>query len=321
MVRDYEVRVRKKGGAEIDVLLTATLQRAGDGAVLGMQGIIRDITAQKQAEQERLRLTAVERELTLARNIQQSLLPPPTPDWYDLDVVCYNMPARVVGGDLYVYHAFAPPSGAESARRYAIAVGDVSGKGMPAALLMAVSLASFRSIVRQGPAPSELLAQMDRALADYTGTTRQNCALVYVEIAVGPTLAQGEDPQEGRTGFTLRAANAGCIWPLIRRADGSVEWLEIGGMPLGVEPGAEAAYQEASLNLAKGDMVILTSDGVIESNNAARELFGFERLERAVASAPTASAKAMLTHLRAEVAAYTEGVEPHDDLTLVVVQI
>ena len=116
-------------------------------------------------------------------------------------MVCYTVPAREVGGDLYVYHAFAETPG-----RYALAVGDVSGKGMPAALLMAVSVASFGSLVSRGLEPGALLDAIDGTLADYTRTTRQNCALVCLDLRY----------EEAAT--TLRVANAGGIahcthWP------------------------------------------------------------------------------------------------------------
>ena len=320
MVRDYAVLGRKKDGTTIDIVVTATVRRDQDGAVLGFQGIVRDITAQKRAEQERLRLTAMERELTVARDMQQSLLPPPKPDWAGLDVVCFNTPAREVGGDLYIYHTFDRSSDSMPERRYAIAVGDVSGKGMPAALLMAVSLASFRSIIRQGLGPSQLLAEMNHALADYTHTTRQNCALVYVELTADRGIAP-VGQQADHAGYTLRVANAGCVPPLIRHRDGSIEWIAVAGMPLGVDLASSMGYPEVTLRLAKGDTVILTSDGILESNNAQRELFGFERLERAVASAPAAGAAAILAHIQAEVTAFVGTVEPHDDLTIVVVQL
>ena len=100
-----------------------------------------------------------------------------------------------------------------------------------------------------------------------------------------------------------------------------VNWAEVGGMPLGIGLGAQFGYQEITLTLSSGDLIILTSDGVVEANNAAREMFGFERLEQAVAVGPSTSAAAMLTHLQAEVAAFVGDKEPHDDLTIVVMQI
>jgi PAS domain S-box-containing protein len=313
-VRDFPLKLLTRGGDIRDCLVTATVRHADDGAILGYQGIIRDITEQKRVERERLRLLAIERELTLAQEIQQSLLPPAHPQWAGPDVICYSLPAREMGGDLYVYHAFDKAEAGKSGHEnlpssFAIAVGDVSGKGMPAALLMAVSVASFQAIIGQGLAPKQLLTHLDEAIALYTRTTGQNCALVYVEITLLPD------------GGVMRVANAGCVMPLLRRVDGSVSWIEVFGTPLGMELSAEVAYQEVEVALARGDLIILSSDGVIEANNAAGEMFSFDRLEQAVAAGPSGNAAAMLDHLKAELAAFAGQTEPHDDMTIVVIQI
>jgi len=268
--------------------------------------IARNITQRKQAEQERLRLSTIERELHIAHNIQQSLLPPPHPDWPNLDVVCYNAPAREVGGDLYTYHAFAPTqSNNSSTDKHAVVIGDVSGKGVPAALLMAITLTSFHSTIGQELPPGDLLAALDKTLLPYTEATQQNCALVYTEI--------DRD--------VLRVANAGCITPIVKQSNGSVRWVEAGGMPLGVGLGTEFGYQEVALNVSKGDVIVLTSDGVVEATNAADEMFSFERLEQVVATGSTTSAQAMLDHLCAEIDSFVGDTEPHDDVTIIVVRI
>jgi ligand-binding sensor domain-containing protein/serine phosphatase RsbU (regulator of sigma subunit) len=243
--------------------------------------------------------TRLQDEFILAKKIQQRLLPPPRPDWSSPDVICYSTPAYEVGGDFYAYHAF-------NDERRALVVGDVSGKGMPAALLMAISLASLRSIIRQSPEPTELLARMDRTLKPYTSATNQNCALCYAEI----------------NGHTLNVTNAGCIAPIIRHTDGQVEWVNASGLPLGVPMNiGPGSHQEANLILAKGDLVILVSDGVVEAQNSIGEMFGFERVTQTVGQGPQTSAAAMLTHLQDEVTAFVGEVEPHDDLTIVVVQV
>lgn len=310
-VRDFEVKSRRKDGAEIDCLITATLRTAPEGTTLGYQGIIRDVTEQKRAEVERLRLTAIEQELNIARDTQTRLLPPTRPDWTEPEVICYLMPAREVGGDLYAYHAFAPSP--ELSGRYAVTVGDASGKGMPAALMMGISLASFQSMVGQGLAPGELLMRLSKALASYTRTTRQNCAMVYVEIC--------HTRAEEQVAYTLRAANAGCVTPLVKRVDGAVEWVDIGGLPLGTGFRAALGYQAVQLPLSKGDLVILTSDGIPEALNASDEIFGFDRLEEAVRSGPQHSAEGMMNHLKAEVTTFVSGAEQSDDMTIVVVKV
>ena len=304
-VKDFEVKFRKKDGTKFDSLVTATLRQAADGAVVAYEGIIRDITGHKQAERERLMLSLLQRELTLAHEIQDSLLPPVKPDWVNLQALCYSKPAREVGGDFFTYHAFDD-------NRYALAVGDVSGKGTPAALLMAISLATFQAIIGGRLAPAELLTQLDRALEPYTSASNQNCALIYTEF----TPVSG-----GQQGGVLRVANAGCVTPIIRRANGSVEWIEVGGLPLGIGLATELGYSENSLILGKGDIVVLVSDGIIEAIDSADTLYGFERLEQAVATVPEATVEAMLNHLKTDVAAYVGQTESNDDITIVVFQV
>lgn len=300
-----------------------------------LQALVAERTAELSQANEHLRTLTerLQQELTTAREIQQSLLPPPRPGWSGLDLVCYSTSAREVGGDFYAYHTFGKaedgrwkdengklklkdeiPASSFSLHpsAFVVALGDVSGKGMPAALLMAVSLASFQSVIGQELAPAHLLAHLDGELEPYTRTRfLQNCALCYLEFTFS-----GQD-----RGCVLRAANAGCVAPLIRRANGSLEWVDIGGPPLGIGLGQEAGYSEVSLALQPGDLVILTSDGVVEAMNGSGNMFGFERLEAVVAAGPPHSAEAMLAHLRAAVLGHTAEAELHDDLTIVVAQI
>jgi len=246
----------------------------------------------------------VQQELAIAHNIQLNLLPEDHPHWAEVDIVCYSTSAKEVGGDFYAYYTF-------DSANFGIAVGDVSGKGMPAALLMAVSLASFQAVVEQIPSPSKLLGHLDRALKSYTKTTHQNCAFIYAKIM---------RPSEEQSVGELRVANAGCIAPLIKRRDASVEWIDVVGIPLGVGLGWEMGYQEATKVLRKGEMLIFTSDGVVEAKNLTGEMFGFGRLEETVLAGPQTNATAMLDHIRAEVEAFVGKRQPHDDLTVVILK-
>ena len=138
--------------------------------------------------------------------------------------------------------------------------------------------------------------------------------MIYVEISVNPTPNQ-------RPAAILKAANAGCISPIIRRQNNSVEWVEARGMPLGAGLGGILGYDEITVSLETGDLVILTSDGVVEAQNGSKEMFGFDRLEAAVAQGPQTNAQAMLTYLIDTINQFVGDTEPHDDLTIVVVQI
>jgi len=265
--------------------------------------LVRDVSAQKQAEQERIELSAIQRELSIAQDIQQSLLLPLRPGWMEIDAICYSAPAREVGGDFYSYHAFD-----DQPKRMAFAVGDVSGKGVSAALLMSVVLSQFNASLTLPLSPAERLAYLNKALIPYTKQRYQNCALCYVEI---------EFSDECR----LHAVNAGGIAPLIKRRCGKIELLELSGLPLGIILEEHFAYQCMTTTLHVGDCVLLTSDGVIEATNADDELFGFHRLETMFANAPQSDAYGILKYFQMMLRNFVGECAPHDDLTMVVAQI
>lgn len=247
-----------------------------------------------RAEQLNARLAD---ELITARRIQQSLLPPASPGWPAPDLACWSEAAREVGGDFYAYTRRADG-------RLGFAVGDVSGKGMPAALLMSTSLALLRSVADAADPPDALLCRLDRALAATTRATRQNCALCCVELR-----------QRVAT-----VANAGGIAPLVRRADGSTAWIEVGGLPLGTGMNL-LGYSAREVELEPGDMLILVSDGVVEAMREDGEIFGFERFERAVAAGEAPSAFVAIALLRDAVAEFIGPAETHDDMTIVVLRM
>ncbi|MEM7345359.1 MAG: SpoIIE family protein phosphatase [Chloroflexota bacterium] len=250
-------------------------------------------------------------ELALAKDIQLGLLPSPSPEWAELDAVCYINSASEVGGDFYAYRAVdtyrhpTPP-------HFSLAIGDVSGKGMPAALLMTLSLALLQTTWVQPLSPAQVLTQLNHLLLPYTQTTNQRCALTYIDIVI-PAITTSTRP--------VHIANAGGIPPIVRYADGSVEWVTAVGMPLGLEYGEQLGYQDIKLDLSKGDMVILTSDGVIEAINDESLMFGFDRFEEAVKNAPKNGSAAMIEHLKQTVAQFMGKAEPVDDITMIAVKM
>jgi serine phosphatase RsbU (regulator of sigma subunit) len=253
----------------------------------------------------------MQEELTLAREIQRGLLPSPRPNWPDLDVACYSVPAYEVGGDFYRYYRFPPDESLQKQNRYGFAIGDVSGKGVSAALLMAAVAAQFDASLGQKLSPAERLVYLDGAIAPYTQPRRQNCGVCYLELE--QDLAQGD--------IILHLSNAGGIAPYLKRGRGTLEQLEIGGFALGQGLGAETGYQEATRILSSGDLIILASDGLIEAKNRTGEMFGFSRFEQAIDHVPTANAAAMVNHLQAAVMDFAQGTEPHDDITLLVIRV
>lgn len=275
----------------------------GQGEISYAIAAFQDITERKQVEKERLQLSAIQHELSIAQAIQQSLLPRAEPTCPGFHLASHSLAAREVGGDWYTYHTLKN-------QRFAVAVGDVSGKGIPAALLMAVSLASYQAIVKQNLSPAKLLTTLDKEIKQYTQSTYQNCAMCYVELNL-----------THKTEVILSAANAGCIPPYIKHHQRAGEWIEIGGLPLGTGLGAETGYQEKMIPLSPGDMIIMTSDGVVEATTESREMFGFERLTETIENGPTTTAQAMLEHIQTTLATFTGEAEPSDDLTIVVLQV
>jgi len=257
-------------------------------------------------------------ELALARQIQYGLLAPARPEWPQLEVICYTTPATQVGGDFYAYHAF-------NDYHLAVAVGDVSGKGVSAALLMATCLSLFQTSLLYRLTPAERLIYLDKMLMPYSKFRNQNCAMSYIEMEIK---GNEYEPILLATPYSLlHVVNAGCIPPYIKRVNGEVEQPEIGGFALGQGLGAVVGYQQITLELAPGDMIILTSDGVVEANNVDGDMLGFDRLLQIVRDAPLTSSnqhqgcEAVLEHLKREVFAFIGNAEPHDDITMVVVQV
>jgi PAS domain S-box-containing protein len=280
-----------------------------DNAVSGVVMSARDITDLKEIEQKLQKANDRFRtELAFARKIQQNLLPPPYPAWPGLKVLCFNAPAREVSGDFYDYLAFTSSSGEP---KYTFAVGDVTGKGMPAALLMAVSIALLRSVAYLELSPSLLLTNLDQQLENYTKEDLMNCALCYIEI----TLLTAENKR-----VRVRIANGGLIPPFLKPCEGQTYLLSVAGPPLGAGLGEMLGYPEKTIDLAPGEMLILTSDGLVEAMNPQGELLGFERTLDLIQAGPT-DAEAMLAYLQTEILTFMDGAEPHDDITIVVVQL
>ncbi len=247
---------------------------------------------QSLAEQER-----VKSELAIAREIQMSLLPRITPLQPHILVAGYSLPAQEVGGDFYTYHTFADG-------RLGIAVGDVSGKGIPAALLMALSLRTFEMLIEHHPDQGDLLDAFNEALAPRMGQSKLNTAFLSIVIdAAGQTAAIG---------------NAGLIAPLLWR-NGAVAYIESFGLPLGSMKSSH--YSQSVIPLQPGDRILVVSDGIVEAMNRDAEMWGFERLESTFSAAGSAGPLSIIEILLAHVQDFTEETPQHDDMTMVVLQV
>lgn len=233
------------------------------------------------------------RELDAARSVQLSLLPRAAPVSERYDIAGATMAARQVGGDLYGYYA-------RGGGELAIALGDVAGKGLPAALLMSACATALAGTVWRGLPPAHTLAQIHQMLMPSVGPG-QNAAICLAFL----------------DGPAVRIANAGAVAPMLLGA-GGVRVVEVGGLPLGTPLSGLLPYAEVELRLAPGDVLILSSDGIVEAMSEAGEIYGFERFLASIARSPGASAQQILDHLLAEVAAFAGEAERHDDMALVV---
>ncbi len=251
-------------------------------------------------ERERER---IEEELSTARQIQLSLLPVTVPDIPGVDMAGFSHPARQVGGDFFNYFPF-------DAASLGIAVGDVSGKGMKAALMMALSVGLLTTKVRKEMPPSELLATLNVDLQPHTKRNWMNTALSYITLRRSDT---------DSSAWELRAANAGLVAPLFRTHTGALKWLELCGLPLGMADSVE--YEELHQSLVPGDMLLLCSDGVVEAVNTQEEMYGTERLAACLRSVSDYRAQLVLKYIIEDVQRFVGDAEAADDITVVVVII
>ena len=248
--------------------------------------------ALQEATRDREQLFALRRELDIARSIQQSILPRTFPRRSDLELFAEMLPAREVGGDFY---DFFPVDDAH----LGIVVGDVSGKGVPAALFMAVSRTVLRSVALARLAPAECLRRVNALLC------LENSAELFVSVFYGVL--------DTRTG-ELAYSNGGHNPPYVVRGTGEVRLLEHdGGTVLGVLD--DAGYEERRVALGPGDGVFLYTDGVTEAMDADGALFSDPRLETVLAAHGDSTPEAITRAVIDEVRRYSASVPQSDDIT------
>jgi sigma-B regulation protein RsbU (phosphoserine phosphatase) len=237
----------------------------------------------------------------MAAEVQRRLLPPQAPRSEAATFAAFTLPARAIGGD---YYDFLDLEG----EQIGIAVADVSGKGISAALIMSVVQASLRVISSQRVSClSELVAQMNRFLYQSTGANKY-ATFFYAQL----------DDRCQR----LRYVNGGHNPPyLVRCAHGTSEIIElnVGGTVLGLFP--EVEFQEADIDLRAGDLLVAFTDGVTEALNSAGEEFGEQRLKGVLRAAIGAQAEEVSRTLADTMREWVGKAEQHDDLTFVVVAV
>jgi len=253
------------------------------------------ILTQQRLEQEMRERELLEHELRVARSIQQASLPKEVPQPEGWQISPYYQPAREVGGDFYDFHLL-------SEDQLGVVVGDATGKGVPAALVMSTTCGMLQLAAQAlDSSPGEVLERVNETLLSRIPSNMfVTCFYAILE------------PKSG----CLRYANAGHDLPYLHR-NGEAEELRARGMPLGLMPGM--SYEEKETILEAGDSALFYSDGLVEAHNPEGEMFGFPRLRALIAQ--HAEGEPLVDFLMDELRTFTgEGWEQEDDITLVTLQ-
>jgi serine phosphatase RsbU (regulator of sigma subunit) len=252
------------------------------------------VRQQQQQAQERER---IEQELRVARLIQQTLLPKRVPDLPGYQLAAYYQPAREVGGDFYDFLELDDG-------HLGLVVGDVTDKGVPAALVMATTRTMLRASAQRLDSPAEVLRQVnDVIVPDIPPNMFITCLYAILDTRSGK----------------LRYANAGHDLPYLRHKGrpGDASELRARGMPLGLMPGM--FYEEKETVLEAGDSILFYSDGLVEAHDPHYEMFGFPRLQGLVGAHPGGAT--MVDFLLKELARFVgDSWEQEDDITLVTLE-
>ncbi len=265
----------------------------------GMQhSLIKYIDELKQTTAQK---ASIEHELKVASDIQMTMVPrkfPAFPERDDIDLFAAMVPAKEVGGDLYDYFILD--------EQLYFCIGDVSGKGIPASLLMAVTRNLFRIIAQQGHTPESIAMQINSVLS------RDNEQGMFVTMFIGQI-----DLKDG----VLRYCNCGHNPPVIVRKDGKAEFIPVKytNRPLGVWE--EGGFQGETLGCIRGELLLCYTDGLNEAENMKQELLGNDTVIRLMTECARMSAEEVIQKLELEVERHRAGAIPNDDLTLLCLRL
>jgi phosphoserine phosphatase RsbU/P len=258
---------------------------------------LRDRLADLEAAQvELVKKERLERELELARQVQQSVLPHTFPRFPGFSFAAHNEPARQVGGDFY--DVFALEGG-----RFGLVIGDVSDKGMPAALLMALTRSLLLAEARRETSPRRVLANVNRLLIEL-GSQRQFVSVFYGTVEI--------DSRK------MVYARAGHDYPLLLRGPETLR-LEGPGMVLGMMEDDELILEERRFQLLPGDRLVLYTDGLTDAENGEGAFYGVERLEALLQANARRPVETMCKKVFEELKHFQGGAEQFDDMTMVVI--
>ena len=286
---EIDTKRRRRDGILIDVwILGAPIIH--EGKQMGVYAIYRDITERKKAEEVRIRL---QEEARMARNIQMNFLPKSNPKIPGYDIAGKSIPALNVGGDYYDFIFLDD-------HKLAISLGDVSGNGLAAALVMANLQATIRGQALSGVDPDTCLERANKLLF------RSTDARTFVSLFYGIL-----DTRK----HSLRYANAGQDLPILFSLKNEAITLKTRGIALGMMQ--EVSYECEEVTINQGDRLLIYTDGIREAMNEQREEFGDEKLQQIVQSNQDVSAEALIKKIITMVNAHFGNVSQNDDITLV----
>jgi len=238
----------------------------------------------------------LEKDIAMAREVQLRLLPPEAPSHPHAEMAVRFLPARSIGGDLYDFIDYGP-------NRSAIVLGDVSGKAAPAALFAALVSGIMRSAALQNPDPAQMLAHLNDALQE------RKLESQYVTLL----FALWNDENQ-----TLQVANSGAVQPVFCRA-GQPVTVKAEGFPLGMFP--NVTYEELSVATQPGDVIVFVSDGILDAENEAEEMYGEDRLSSLLCASRDLPAQEIADEILADVSRFQGAKDRFDDETIIVLRV
>ena len=295
MVAPLTTRGVRLGLVYVDGMSEGAIFNGEDLELLdGLAHLVAQVLNTAQLNAELLRQSRTEQELSSAREVQKRFLPRGVPKMPGFSFVAHYDPCRNVGGDLYDFIQL-------DTSRVGIVIGDVSGKGFAAALVMAWVTSQIREAAHQEKLPVDVMSRINASLLE----ARQD--ELFVTLLYGVL---------DRWTMKLVFCNAGHMPPLVYRAqDRSVEVVEEGaGLPVGLIP--NATFEEGRIQIGPGDAALFFSDGVTEAINNEAEMYGMQRLQQAMARAPN-SAPDMVSDVLSSLRSFVDGQEQADDITMV----
>jgi phosphoserine phosphatase RsbU/P len=242
----------------------------------------------------------MKRDLEIAREIQTWLVPSAPPEVPRAEIAFASRPQNSVAGDYY--DAFFATEAAADGGKLTLVIADVAGKSIPAALLMATLQASLRTIAGEGASLADLVTRLNRYACAHSLDGRRFTTAVLAEY----------EPATGRLSYV----NAGHNAPILRRTNGDMEKLDIGGVPLGIH--SAAAYESSVKDLRPGDALIFFTDGVVEAFDESGVEFGNDRWLAAIRALPEVTAQESLQFLMTRVDAFVGATRQSDDITCMI---